>query len=326
MRFNLNPFMRSVDKGIFFPTIATPPESINVNNGVLVAEVGYGYKVGTIQKSGWYFINARASNGSSGYGNSGGACGSVGDAVVYLYEGSKFLMWGPQVALNSRNARLTGYPIPTGSGSSGGGSGQTGALGGGGATPGNYGEDGGGGGGAGGHGGTEHSDGGYGGGGGGFIAGIDTVLEYTESFAVGTVFSVRTVECMVLCAGGGGGFGDNNTPRVGGAGGGAWGNGGSITGTGWTGGSGPGGASFGAGESKGNTNYSGGSRGAWAIRDFSTNTFLSGLGAKETTHTGLPKVQDGTSSWRVRLFWIGEQGPYSPAITTKIDLGSVGGG
>lgn len=325
MRFNLNPFMRNVDKEIFFPVQVQPPESITstttiyrTSNTAATAE----YKILTIVKAGWYIMGAYGSTGGKWAGAGGGA-GGARQALVYLYEGSKVLMWGAQDCGVSGHNTRTGYPIPTGNGAAGAGSGQYGALGGGGATPGNYGEDGGGGGGAGGNGGNEHYDGGYGGGGAGIIAGLDTVLDHTESFACGDIYSVKTVIAMVLGGGGGGGCGDNNTPRVGGAGGGAWGNGGSITGTGWAGGGGPGGT-FGAGQSKTNANYSGGSAGGWCVRDFSTGLFESGTGYTNNAigSVGASFARAGQSY----LLWVNDQGPYEPAITTKIDLGSVGGG
>ena len=130
---------------------------------------------------------------------------------------------------------------------------------------------------------------GSGGGGAGFIAGINGKdLSSTESWTVGD-FSVDSVLAMVLAGGGGGKTGDNGEPRTGGAGGGAWGNGGD--GYNVSGGSGPGGNTFGKGGSTGTSYWAGSAAGAWCLRDFTSNTFESGVGIKTGSSLSIGTVE-----------------------------------
>ena len=128
-----------------------------------------------------------------------------------------------------------------------------------------------------------------GGGGAGFIAGINGKdLSSTESWTVGN-FSVDSVLAMVLAGGGGGNVRDNGEPRTGGAGGGAWGNGGD--GYNVSGGSGPGGNTFGKGGSTGTSSWAGSAAGAWCLRDFTSNTFESGVGIKTGSSLSIGTVE-----------------------------------
>lgn len=244
-----------------FPTVYSRPTS--VSSETLVDSVsGNTYKTGTINTAGWYKITTRGETGGGQWSSAAGGAtgGCVISDYVYLYSGSKYLIWG---ATN----RYTGYPTP--STVLGGNGGQV-----------TWTEAGGGGGGAGNHGGHVHSDGGWGGGGTGCIIGIDKTKSdgttLTESWNHAG-FSVQSVECMILAGGGGGNSGDNGEPRPGGAGGGAWGNGGNNSYA--NGSSGPGGTSFGCGAS--NPGYwAGPGAGAWCVRDYSTSTWSSGTGVK----------------------------------------------
>ena len=90
-------------------------------------------------------------------------------------------------------------------------------------------------------------------------------------------------------SGGGGKTGDNGEPRTGGAGGGAWGNGGD--GYNISGGSGPGGNTFGKGGSTGTSYWAGSAAGAWCLRDFTSNTFESGVGIKTGSSLSIGTVE-----------------------------------
>lgn len=319
MKTSLNPLMYSDDVKIKLPVDLTPPTVTSITRLVHIDGQAATYRIFDVLVSGWYYFRVAGGYGSAGY-NGGGGKGGVCDGIAYLYAGTKVLIWSGQSGNRNRNWRSTGFPVPEGSGSVGAGNGQSGRFGGGGATPNTYGESGGGGGSATGHGGTHHSDGGYGGAGAGIIAAINQFVPGAESVSIGTVFNYKTVILMALGAGGGGGCGDNNTIRSGAPGGGAWGNGGNSN---TTGGTGPGGASFGRGEDR-YSNYSGGARGAWCIRDFSQNIFISGLGNGGNRYS--VNSQIGVNWGDAALAWINDQGTYSPPITKTIDLGSVGGG
>lgn len=240
--------------------LADEPFPANPQSGGTVGQVTAGMQCVIDCESGWYRVQVRAGAG----GAYAGAPGAI-EHYVYLHRGATFLIWGA-------SGSVTYYPDPTG------GTGEAGALGGGGAIiwtnqPG--------GGGAGGNGTA------YGGGGGaGFIAGINTYQPTTtESWTVDTDtfhFSVDTVVAMVLCGGGGAGAGEGFLSDAGG-GGGAWGDGGDNRNR--QGGAGPGGDTFGRG---GNSTAGTGGAGAWCIRDYSTNTFLSGTG------TGTSGLEIGT--------------------------------
>lgn len=259
-----------------FPTKAPYPEVL-ADLEIVDSVSGQNYKIGVIQDDGWYRIATRAETGSGQWcGYRGGASGGcISDAIVWLYAGSKYIIWGA-------NERWTGYISPSGNSSSpvwkSDADTGMGVLGGGGAC-GNYsGESGGGGGGAGGHGTLRHTDAGYGGGGTGCIVGIDhDGPTLTQAWNHGG-FSVTSVECMVLAGGGGSPAGDNHEPRTGGAGGGAWGRGGHASYNN-TCGQGPGG-DWGRGEDSGGGYWAGPTRGAWCVRDYSRNRFEYGYGVK----------------------------------------------
>lgn len=226
---------------------------------------------GVIEESGWYRIRVAAVNGGSG-DTAYGSGGSI-EHTCWLNRGTEYLMWGA-------SGQITYYPAPNGHGGRHA-NGTAGVLGGGGGT--GQGRSGGGGGSAAGNGGAGDYRSGIGGGGAGFIAGLNTYQpSKTEEWSHAGL-SVDTVECMVLCGGGGGARG-NEGNRSGGGGGGAWGNGGS--GVAYAGGAGPGGAGFGVGASTGQ--YGPGANGAWAIRDYTTNTFRWGTGVGTA---GLPQGQ-----------------------------------
>ena len=255
-----------------FPVPQQPPTSYGITHEA--SAIGKAYW-GEIQTSGWYRVNVCAASGASGDGLAG-VGGSVAH-ICWLNRGTKYLMWGA-------SGQVTYYPTPSGTGGHLS-NGLDGVLGGGGGT--GQGRSGGGGGGAAGNGGMNEYRSGVGGGGAGFIAGINTYQPTkTESWSHAG-FSVDTVECMVLCGGGGGGPG-NEGYRSGGGGGGAWGNGGG--GVAYGGGAGPGGTSFGMGASS--AHYANGANGAWCIRDYTTNTFTSGVGVRDSGN-------DGTSLWRL---------------------------
>ena len=72
-------------------------------------------------------------------------------------------------------------------------------------------------------------------------------------------------------------------------GGGAWGNGGD--GYNVSGGSGPGGNTFGKGGSTGTSYWAGSAAGAWCLRDFTSNTFESGVGIKTGSSLSIGTVE-----------------------------------
>lgn len=220
---------------------------------------------GVIAESGWYRIRAAAIDGlvDPNGTTSGGTAGAI-EHTCWLNRGTEYLMWGA-------SGQITYYPETSGNGGRDA-NGSAGVLGGGGGT--GQGRSGAGGGGAAGNGGNPVYRGGAGGGGVGFLAGLNTYQPSKTEEWSHAGFSVDTVECMVLCGGGGGGCG-NEGYRSGGGGGGAWGNGGN--GVAYAGGTGPGSSTFGVGASTGQ--YGPGANGAWCIRDYTTNTFTSGTGA-----------------------------------------------
>lgn len=223
----------------------------------------------TVPEDGFYRIVVHGAGGAGAYKGTAGAGGGV-STIVFLYKGTKCLLWG------ALSANTTGYPAPTS------------ALGGRGARQrsGN-GESGGGGGGA-----AESGDSYYsrGGGGAGFLAGIDEDVEYVSHYENGWAnevnshwdwtaggFSVKNLYCYVLGGGGGGACSDEHSPRYSGAGGGAFGNGGNIPAGGYVGESGPGGT-WGKGGDGGPWESSPGGAGAWCVMDFSRNQWSWGLG------------------------------------------------
>ena len=255
-----------------------------VSETVLDSVSGQNYKIGIIPEDGWYRIATRAESGSGQWSSGRNATGGcVSDAIVYLYKGSKYIIWGA-------SGRMTGYIAPSGNATSPlwkSNADATGVLGGCGASGGYSGESGGGGGGAGGHGTWRHSDAGYGGGGTGCIVGLEhDGNTLTEEWNHGG-FGVKSVEAMVLAGGGGSNAGDNDEPRTGGSGGGAWGNGGTSQYNGAYG-VGPGGETFGKGESNNGWGYwAGPARGAWAVRDYTKGRFDCGVGIKADNSCGI---------------------------------------
>lgn len=295
MRINLDPFINQINHmDITIPVPLVKPLDLS-SLTLLDSVVGNTYKTITIKKSGWYNVKVCAGTGGNGANGNGKAGGCISDAVVYLFKDSRVLMWGCTNGTGTTTKGLTGYPVPTGSAPNAYSHGVSGLLGGSGAT--GIEESGGGGGGAGGNGGFKHVDAGTGGGGGGFIAGVNTITSLSEEFTLGNYFSVKTVLAMVLCGGGGGGVGDNGGTRATGGGGGAWGSGGGCY-SGRLGGTGPGTGDPNYVSGEYGSHYNGGGRGAWCLRDFTTNTILSGIGTK-TGSSGTP----GTT----QLNWIDNQ-------------------
>lgn len=243
------------------PVVKTVPASYTETQ--VAAANGATNTIYTVPESAFYRVEVMAAGGQSPYKGVGGRGGKL-SYIVYLYKGSKCLLWGAGIP-------TTGYPSPT---SNLGGSGARGTSG----------QSGGGGGGAATSGSATYS---YGGGGAGFLAGTDGIVLYTEhketpwsstlnsrqDWSVGG-FSVRNLYSYALCGGGGGGCSDEGDGRAGGGGGGAFGNGGTTYGgSGQT--TGPGGT-WGKGGDSGH--YGGGADGAWAILDFSRNQWSCGTG------------------------------------------------
>lgn len=282
------------------PVILTPPTEFTTELLVDITGVATS-RTGTIDENGWYRVRVGAADSEGTYHGGGSGVAGYAEKIFYAYTGSKYLIW-------SSSGLNTGYPWPKGNGGVAGSY----PLGGGGkryvgfnysdAGTKGYFESGGGGGSPTGNGGPgvdksghdEHgaSGGADGGGGAGFICGIDAGEVLSESFADGT-FSVDSVITMVLAGGAGGQASDEGSYRSGGGGGGAWGNGGECytRGSWWdpsqwqhsagtyiqsyNGGTGPGGSQ---GQGGYGNRYGPSGDGAWAIRDFSTDTFSYGLG------------------------------------------------
>ena len=260
------------------PTVNSFPTTYTEQEQVAYC-VGNNHQIVEITEDAFYRVIVTGSSGGDGQQTLGGVGGKA-DKIVWLYKGTKCLLWGASKGNNmSNNAGLTGYPSPTsnlgGQGDQGGG--ESGSRGGGAATNGGFG----------------HVDAGSGGAGAGFLAGIDyrvsalshqepawsKAINSTDDWSVGD-FSVSNLYVYILAGGGGGGCGQNNT-RGGGSGGGAWGNGGQGWGSGHT--TGPGGS---WGQGNGGSEYSAGATGAWAILDFSRTQFVWGTGGGESASNG----------------------------------------
>lgn len=286
----------------------------------LVASVyGASHKIYEVppEAGGWYLVKVAGASGFRGHDQDGATSGGV-NAIVYIFGGSKVLLWAGTTGTGSGSGNFaggtTGYPSPSGQGgTSEGTAGSAGILGGGGAGGSAF-RGGGGGGGAAGNGGTSGYKAGGGGAGSGCIIGVlgnaaSTIGIHTvQPWAVGT-YKVDAVTAMVLGAGGGGGYGDS-TARSGGAGGGAWGNGGANNTTGAAGGSGPGGSSFGVGQATSGVTGGNAGYGAWCVRDFTTGTMKSGIGGGVTPNWGgvngyvelyRLNVPTGTTTYRLRI-------------------------
>lgn len=254
-----------------FPVIYKEPlESEEV---VLDSVSGQNYKIGIIPEDGWYRIATHAETGvGTGSGASGASGGCVSDAIVFLYKDSKYIIWGA-------SGRLTGYIQPSGNSSAESTVFEDGVLGGAGGYSQTSGHVGGGAGGNGGNGSADASADVGGGGGTGCIVGLEHGGQTLTEEWSHSGFSVKSVECMVLAGGGGSQFiGKSSFISIFwgvGAGGGAWGNGGSGDGKY---GIGPGGENFGKGQSvSGRTPGAG----AWAVRDYSNPRFDWGVGVKQ---------------------------------------------
>lgn len=276
----INPFMYG-KRALKLPTDVEFPSSYTETEVVSIS--GQNHTTYTVPEDGFYKIEISAAGGRTSEASSGGAGGKT-IQTVFLYKGTKCLIWSAATGSNRSTGGLTGYPTPTDQVL--GGTGATGHSegGGGGGAPTNNGRN------------ASHSDGSSGGGGAGFIAGIDKQVELRthqesawsrelssrESWSVST-FNVRNVYCYILAGGGSGACGKNDNARTAGGGGGAWGNGGPTsystavartTGPGGNWGIGATGAHYGAGVS-----------GAWAILDFSRNQWSWGQGGGAGTNT-----------------------------------------
>lgn len=253
------------------PTVNTLPASYTEEQVAYC--VSNNHQIVEITEDAFYRVIVLGSGGGNGEGSAhyGGSGGKV-DKIVWLYKGTKCLLWGASRGQTMSSVYgLTGYPSPTSAlgGQGNQGSGESGGRGGGAAT----------------NGGWSHTDAGAGGAGAGFLAGIDyrvsalshqesawsKAINSTDDWSVGD-FSVSNLYVYMLAGGGGGGYGSNNS-RGGGSGGGAWGDGGNGWGSGYT--TGPGGT-WGKGEN--GAEYTNGAAGAWAILDFSRTQFTWGTG------------------------------------------------
>ena len=258
-------------RGFWLPV----PEKPATGTNTLVAEAnGATHTIYTVQIPGWYYVDVRGSGGVSPYHGTGGKGGRA-QGAVYLFAGTKVLLWGAAI-------KATGFPAPT---EDFGGHGASGYL---------PNESGGYGGGAASSGGTGYANGG---GGAGALFGIDyippEIKTNTESAftmnkeVVAGDYAVNYLYAAFLCGGGGGGSSDEGDNRSGGGGGGAWGNGGTSY---WsTNGraEGPGGE-WGAGGNSGR--YSSGGSGAWAIINFTTNEFIYGTGGGAAAASGYARL------------------------------------
>lgn len=299
---------------IFLPTTNIAP---SIYTTELVASTsGAQSTTYTVTESGFYEVIVNGAGGLSPYLGTGGIGGGV-TTIVYLYKGTKCLLW-------SGSAGSTSTSYPGGTTDDWGGTGATGQS------------EGGGGGGGAAHGGrTAYANGSPGS---GFIAGIDknhiTKSSHREpewSKAVSTMdslsvngFSVGHIYSVVLAGAGGGGSSDEGSSRSGGGGGGAFGNGGDTYSavTGAT--TGPGGT-WGKGENS--DHYGPGGRGAYAVLDFSRNQWYWGLGGGSNANgsgmTSLYKVFAASV-----IFESSTPGTYEITIpkTGNYDIKLVGGG
>lgn len=285
---------------------------------------GANYVIYTVPADGFYRVTVCAAGGRTSEAIAGGNGGKT-TQTVYLYKGTKCLLWSSAIGGNRYTGGPTGYPVPTDQVL--GGTGATGHSegGGGGGSPTNNGRN------------ASHTDGGAGSGGAGFIAGINrrvTPLTHTESAWSRTLSSLESWKvasyavwhayCYILCGGGSGGCGHNDDVRTAGGGGGAWGNGGPTsysTVVAQT--SGPGG-SWGVGQTGGR--YGGGVAGAWAVLDFSRNQFTWGQGGGSGTNTNgwanIIRIQEFLPVY----FTLDMRYIYEPApITATHDAGPITG-
>lgn len=246
---------------------------------------GANYTIYEVPADGYYRVTVRAAGGGQSEATAGGAGGGT-TQTVFLYKGTKCLLWGSTHGMRSwSDYGRTGYPAVTDKVL--GGTGATGHSegGGGGGSPTNNGRS------------ASHYDGASGGGGSGFIAGINRRIEprtqsnsawsrtlsSLESWTAGSVYRVWHAYSYILAGGGSGGCGFNDDARTAGGGGGAWGNGGPTSySTVVARTTGPGGE-WGQGSTGGR--YGGGVTGAWAVLDFSRTQFNWGRGGGSGTNT-----------------------------------------
>lgn len=257
-----------VHQAVSFPVDETVPTGANE---VLVAQAnGNTSVVYEVPESGFYKVSISASAGTGAYKNGTVTYAGGCTKTVYLFKGSKCLLWGA-------SGTNTGYPGEkntyvlgaTGIGNTGG-------------------ESGGGGGGPTCNAAPRGDDGGYGGAGAGFLAGLPVAVagpkthnesawrksvSTDESWTAGS-YSVRSLYCRILCGGSGGNCSDNGSWRSGGSGGGAWGDSGTNTFIN-SANEGPGGT---WGKGGNSARYSAGGWGAWCIMDFSRNQWEWGQG------------------------------------------------
>lgn len=245
---------------------------------------GANYTIYEVPADGYYRVTVCAAGGRTSEATAGGAGGKT-TQTVFLFKGTKCLLWSSATGTNRYTGGLTGYPAVTDQVL--GGTGATGHSegGGGGGSPTNHGRN------------ASHTDGGSGSGGAGFIAGINRritplshqesqwsrALSSLESWKAGSVYRVWHAYSYILAGGGSGGCGHNDDVRTAGGGGGAWGNGGPTSySTVVARTTGPGGE-WGQGSTGGR--YGGGVTGAWAVLDFSRTQFDWGRGGGSGTNT-----------------------------------------
>lgn len=260
------------DRRIALPTIEPFPSSYTESQ--VARADGANNTIYTVPLDGYYRVQVSGSGGQTAYGNANLSYAGGTNQIVYLYKGTKCLLWGASAG----NPAYTGYPSP--GDTSLGGTGATGYTGD---------ESGSGGGGAASNGSSAPYNGGAGGAGAGFLAGLPanvsvpykTHQESTWNYGVDSNrdwsvggFTVGNLYCYILCGGSGGNCSDNGGSRAGGGGGGAFGSGGNtynnISGT-----AGPG---NGWGKGADSARYAKGGDGAWCIMDFSRNLWGWGTG------------------------------------------------
>ena len=281
-RILLNPLM-NIGAGAEITLPTNIPVPAQYTETEVVSVTGANYAIYEVPANSFYKVTVAAAGGRTSEARNGGNGGKT-TQIVYLYKGTKCLIWGAATGTNRKTGGRTGYPVATDQVL--GGTGATGHSegGGGGGSPTNNGRN------------ASHNDASSGGGGAGFIAGINKPVEVQthtesawsrtlsseESWSVGS-FAVDHVYCYVLAGGGSGGTGSNDDARTAGGGGGAWGNGGPTSySTAVARTTGPGG-SWGVGAT--GARYGAGVKGAWAVLDFSRNQFSWGQGGGPGTNS-----------------------------------------
>lgn len=257
------------------------PEKPKTDVKTLVSEAnGATYQIYEVPISGWYYGEVKGAGGGGAYKGTAGTGGKTG-AAVYLYAGTKVLLWGASIP-------TTGFPVPTFDWGGRGAyitAGQSGGAGGGAASSGT----------------TDYA---VGGGGSGMLFGYPVtpyfVLKNEESqfemkpYELTDIYSVACVYAAILCGGGGGACSDEGSVRGSGGGGGAWGRGGFMWNNNHTGHyadgvEGPGG-DFGQGGASGLWQGSPGGNGGWAILNFTTGEFSYGTGGGGRGDSGYARL------------------------------------